>query len=401
MNRNPNDTGNKIRPSCFSGSPIWVLDAPEMYDPVAERFEISGWIAGAKAIDRVYAGPESAGAGLDIRLQPRADVETIFHLPATGFAATCERTRLQGEKYLTIRFDCGGECYEIVVPIPGGETSLEARKRKKLDRIRPFLRCPTCFGELRDSHPVRALACAACAIDYPFNEEHYDFLTPELRLQFDILATENVSANQYDGTAFNLIRRNPEGLILDCGAGLRDKFFENVVNFEIAAYGSSDVLGVGERLPFADNTFDCVFSFAVLEHVKDPFVCARELVRVLKPAGTLYCQIPFLVPLHGYPHHYYNMTRKGIENLFSEGVERTAMGTLGFGQPIFLLSWFLNAYCNGLPDAVSDTFREMKVKDLLEPGSAYFGADFVKSLSETAQDEISCCNFLIATKTVD
>jgi hypothetical protein len=50
----------------------------------------------------------------------------------------------------------------------------------------------------------------------------------------------------------------------------RDKFFENVVNFEIAAYGSSDVLGVGERLPFADNTFDCVFSFAVLEHVKDP-----------------------------------------------------------------------------------------------------------------------------------
>ena len=161
------------------------------------------------------------------------------------------------------------------------------------------------------------------------------------------------------------------------------------------------MLGVGERLPFADNTFDCVFSFAVLEHVKDPFVCARELVRVLKPAGTLYCQIPFLVPLHGYPHHYYNMTRKGIENLFSEGVERTAMGTLGFGQPIFLLSWFLNAYCNGLPDAVSDTFREMKVKDLLEPGSAYFGADFVKSLSETAQDEISCCNFLIATKTVD
>ena len=170
------------------------------------------------------------------------------------------------------------------------------------------------------------------------------------------------------------------------------------MNFEIAPYDSSDVLGVGERLPFADASFDGVFSFAVLEHVKDPFKCAAELVRVLKPSGFLYCQIPFLVPLHGYPHHYYNMTKKGMENLFPEGLSEVSMGTLSFGQPIFLLSWFLNSYCKGLPGPVAERFREMKVKDLLDPGSAYMGADFVASLAAATQDEISCCNFLIARK---
>jgi hypothetical protein len=26
--------------------------------------------------------------------------------------------------------------------------------------------------------------------------------------------------------------------------------------------------------------------------------------------------VPFLQPLHGYPHHYYNMTGEGLRNLF-------------------------------------------------------------------------------------
>ena len=92
------------------------------------------------------------------------------------------------------------------------------------------------------------------------------------------------------------------------------------------------------------------------------------------------------------------MTKKGMENLFPEGLSEVSMGTLSFGQPIFLLSWFLNSYCKGLPGPVAERFREMKVKDLLDPGSAYMGADFVASLAAATQDEISCCNFLIARK---
>jgi len=49
---------------------------------------------------------------------------------------------------------------------------------------------------------------------------------------------------------------------------------------------------VGETLPFADNTFDVVFSHEVLEHVADDRLCARELVRVARPGGRIVIFVP-------------------------------------------------------------------------------------------------------------
>jgi SAM-dependent methyltransferase len=63
-----------------------------------------------------------------------------------------------------------------------------------------------------------------------------------------------------------------------------------------------DVVGVGEELPFADEFLDTVISNAVLEHVKDPFRYEREMAHVLKPGGELFCAVPLLQPVHGYPH---------------------------------------------------------------------------------------------------
>ena len=42
---------------------------------------------------------------------------------------------------------------------------------------------------------------------------------------------------------------------------------------------------VGERLPFADASFDVVFTNEVLEHVQDDRQAAREIARVLRPGG--------------------------------------------------------------------------------------------------------------------
>ena len=42
------------------------------------------------------------------------------------------------------------------------------------------------------------------------------------------------------------------------------------------------------RLPFGDNSFDCVVSFGVLEHVQSDHDSLVELRRVLKPSGLLY-----------------------------------------------------------------------------------------------------------------
>ena len=43
-----------------------------------------------------------------------------------------------------------------------------------------------------------------------------------------------------------------------------------------------------ETLPFADNTFDAVWTITVLEHVPDPEQALREIRRVLRPNGLLF-----------------------------------------------------------------------------------------------------------------
>ena len=50
--------------------------------------------------------------------------------------------------------------------------------------------------------------------------------------------------------------------------------------------------GVGEDLPFQDNTFDIVCSFNVLEHTNSPAKVLSESIRVLKKNGYLYFVIP-------------------------------------------------------------------------------------------------------------
>jgi len=43
----------------------------------------------------------------------------------------------------------------------------------------------------------------------------------------------------------------------------------------------------GRRMPYADATFDIVWSSDVLEHVRDPALTLAECHRVLRPGGTL------------------------------------------------------------------------------------------------------------------
>jgi SAM-dependent methyltransferase len=58
----------------------------------------------------------------------------------------------------------------------------------------------------------------------------------------------------------------------------------------------------GENLPFEDASFDVVYSNNVLEHTSDPALVLREAVRVLRPGGTLYVEVPNY--LSYYEGHY-------------------------------------------------------------------------------------------------
>lgn len=256
-------------------------------------------------------------------------------------------------------------------------TGIEPLRARKMERLRPFLR--------RDmAHDWRGLKP--------------DYLTRELREETRIVSTSAFSANGYDGHALGLIEDCAEGLVLDCGAGARDVYYENVVNYEIVDYASTDVLGVGEHLPFEDNTFDGVISVAVLEHVRDPFRCAREISRVLKPSGRLYCSVPFLQPYHGYPHHYFNATAQGIRRLFEDDLEVLDVEVIDSGHPIWALNWLVAAWADGLPPEARETFGQMTVQDLLADPKSFLQQPFCEALSKEKRLELACATMLHARK---
>jgi len=225
------------------------------------------------------------------------------------------------------------------------------------------------------------------------DDEKISFLSKSLRDQYNIVPTKNISSNQYDPLLLEIIQENKDGIILDCGSGLRSEYYSNVVNLEIANYWSTDTLAVGERLPFHMNTFDVVISVAVLEHVRDPFKCSQEIIRVLKKGGTLFSAIPFLQPYHGYPHHYYNMTHQGHANLYSDYLEDLKVEVIPSLKPIFSLTWFLNTYLNGLPEKTKIELMNRKVKDLIQSPISYLADDFVTELNEET-------NFTLASGTL-
>jgi len=51
---------------------------------------------------------------------------------------------------------------------------------------------------------------------------------------------------------------------------------------------AADIFADAHAIPFRSETFDAVFSYAVLQHLYNPFVAISEIKRVLKPGG-IYC----------------------------------------------------------------------------------------------------------------
>ena len=119
---------------------------------------------------------------------------------------------------------------------------------------------------------------------------------------------------------------------------------------------------------------------------------------MLRHLSSHFCQIPFLQPFHGYPHHYFNMTQAGVRTLFEEGMDVERVEVLRSGHPIALLSWFLGEYARGLPPELHETFSRLTVKDLLKPASALLSEDFAVHLTEEARRGLACCNYMIARK---
>ena len=317
-------------------------------------------------------------------------------LNSLGFSAILENTENKLNSSFLLVFKASGKIIEHSINIAfqekkHGEFLLQ--KKEKLTKIRAILQCPGCSKEIE----VGSLICSSCQRVRVENEMLLDFRTEHLRNELNSASEGNISAHNYDEKALRLIEKHADGIILDNGSGLRKTYYSNVVNFEIADYPTTDVLGTGEELPFKNDCFDAVFSLSVLEHVRDPFKCVSEIMRVLKPGGDLFIAVPFLQPFHGYPNHYYNMTSSGLENLFEGVAEIDEVGVSTAGHPLWTMQWILSSYTNGLSDKESSDFNNLKIGDIISP-SADLQEKMLSQLDRSKRDELASFNFLLGKK---
>ncbi|NKB70394.1 MAG: methyltransferase domain-containing protein [Candidatus Latescibacteria bacterium] len=75
------------------------------------------------------------------------------------------------------------------------------------------------------------------------------------------------------------------------------------------------IWGSALALPFAQASFDTVFSAQVLEHVPEPGRLIAEAGRILKPGGHLILSAPHIWGLHEEPHDYFRFTSYGLIHL--------------------------------------------------------------------------------------
>jgi len=77
-------------------------------------------------------------------------------------------------------------------------------------------------------------------------------------------------------------------VMLDASDSALDIARGNFSNYNLKGFF---VKGNMEKLPFADEKFDFVMSFGVLEHFEDMAPAVKEMVRILKPDGIFFASV--------------------------------------------------------------------------------------------------------------
>ena len=215
----------------------------------------------------------------------------------------------------------------------------EARARR-LERIKPLLRCPACRSRL--AFDENAAHCATCGKSYPIERSRLYFIgVPAREDELDRVKgwlKRRLGQRYYSIGIWLLAPTYPLNfrkwvlryadpatrLIIDAGSG-NHRLHPGIICVDTCDYDAVDLVCDLQRLPFDDNAADAIVSRSVLEHVEHPAAAVAEFYRCTKPGGLGIHVIPFLFPFHASPADYHRYTHRGHDVLFAawETVTRT------------------------------------------------------------------------------
>jgi SAM-dependent methyltransferase len=154
-----------------------------------------------------------------------------------------------------------------------------------------------------------------------------------------------------------------EQVVVEAGCGHLRLDDPCIVRMDVSLTPYVDVVGDLLALPFSADSLDAVCATAVFEHLKNPFTAAAEVRRALRPGGYVYADSSFLVPFHGCPDHYFNMSLAGLKEVFS-GFRELRSGVPPFQMPSFALQSVVSSYLSRFVartapelELVADLFR--------------------------------------------
>jgi SAM-dependent methyltransferase len=176
--------------------------------------------------------------------------------------------------------------------------------------------------------------CPACSAEFRMENGVPIFVAEEVEI------VREHTSNPIGGEFVEILRRGHD-FVLNIGAGGTTERYPNCIEFEHKIFRHTDVVGDAHRLPFRDDVFDRVFAFNVFEHLNDPTRAAGEILRVLKPGGSVVVHTAFLQALHEEPHHFFNATEFGVRRWFA-GYDIEACQVSGNFAPGMMLAFLMS-----------------------------------------------------------
>lgn len=216
-----------------------------------------------------------------------------------------------------------------------------------------ILACPVCKGELQRTGD--RLDCVLCARRFPIVGD-VPILLPDPSQPPAPNETDLGVRSGYDPWLHRMVLQSlgDDQVVVEIGCGNMTLDDPCIVRMDVSLTPYVDVVADVHALPFKPSTLGFVFGLAVLEHLRNPFAAAAEIRAALKPGGYVYGEANFVFAYHGYPHHYFNMSLQGLEQVFQD-FRPLRVGVAPYQMPSFALQSLIATYLG--------TFRAERASD--------------------------------------